>query len=121
MRNTVQVQAIKNELHRLEHATNTELWEAVRHHLPDIALPSVHRITARLVKHGEIGGSLYVNGQTVLDRDPQPHSHFVCNDCQTIKNIAVDEDCIENMQNQIGGAIIPSSLVVQGSCLQCQS
>lgn len=119
MRNTVQTQVIIQELNRLEHATNACLWDAVKVHLPDISLPSLHRTTSRLATEGRIGASLSLEGQTVLDATAEPHNHFICSDCHTIKDIEIDGSFTKALQNQVGGKIVTDSLVLYGSCASC--
>ncbi len=120
MRNTTQTQTVIRELSRLEHATNSQLWGAVKGHLPDISLPSLHRTTSRLADEGRIGASLSVGGQTVLDVSPHPHSHFICSDCDTVKDIDIDSSFVKDLQDQIGGKIVADSLVLYGSCSKCE-
>ena len=120
MRKTIQSEIILKELQRLGHASNTMLWQSVRQKLPNIALSSVHRITSRMIENRQIGGGLSVQGHTILDAKPSPHSHFVCSDCSTVKDIEIDSKFIDDIKKQIGGDVISTGLVVQGSCIKCR-
>lgn len=121
MRTTIQATIIIEELHKLQHATNAELWKEVQARLPAITLPSLHRTTARLIETGKIGSRLSRNGQAVLDARPEAHSHFFCAACTDgIKDIVIDEALIDSLQRQIGSDIIDNSIVVHGTCKNCQ-
>lgn len=119
MRKTIQATTILDELTQLEHATNAQVWSKVRAKLPNITLPSIHRTTVRMVQDGEIGGRLTVNGQVVLDSNPDPHSHFVCDTCRRVKDLKLEEVIINSIQSQIGQDIVHKNLVVHGTCIKC--
>lgn len=121
MRKTIQATTILTELAQLGHATNAQVWTKVQAKLPTITLPSVHRTTVRLAQDGEIGGRLTVNGQVVLDSNPDPHSHFVCDACSRVKDLKLEEVIINSIQSQIGQDIVHNNLVVHGTCVQCVS
>lgn len=119
MRKTIQASTILDELAQLGHATNAQVWSKVQAKLPNITLPSVHRTTVRMVQDGEIGGRLTVNGQVVLDSNPEPHSHFVCDACSRVKDLKLEEVIINSIQSQIGQDIVHKNLVVHGTCIKC--
>lgn len=119
MRKTIQASTILDELTLLEHSTNAQIWRKVQAKLPNITLPSVHRTTVRLVQDAAIGGRLTVDGQVMLDSNPEPHSHFICEACRRIKDLKLDDVIISSIQSQIGQDIVHNSLVVHGTCVQC--
>ncbi len=119
MRRTIQATTIIEELDKLKHATNAQLWERVKLRLPDVTLPSVHRTTARLARDNTIGGSLTNHGQVILDCRPSAHSHFICATCDKVKDLDLHQDLISHIQNQIGDSIVPTSIVIRGSCNRC--
>lgn len=119
MKNTPQTKLILESLQALGHATNNELLEAVRPLLPDLTIPSVHRITSRLVQEGFAGIAPGREGTTVVDANPQPHHHFVCRDCYKIKDIDLPEGMIARIQAQLPREILNGGLAVYGSCKNC--
>lgn len=119
MRKTIQASTILDELAQLGHATNAQVWNKVQAKIPNITLPSIHRTTVRMVQDGEIGGKLTVNGQVVLDSNPDPHSHFVCDGCSCVKDLKLEEVIINSIQRQIGQDIVHNNLVVHGTCIKC--
>ena len=121
MRKTIQASTILDELTQLGHATNAQVWSKVRAKLPNITLPSVHRTTVRMAQDGEIGGRLTVNGKVVLDGNPEPHSHFVCDACSRVKDLHLEAVIVNSIQSQIGRDIVHNNLVVHGTCVKCVS
>lgn len=119
MRKTIQASTIVAELAELGHATNAQVWSKVHAKLPNITLSSVHRTTVRLAQDGEIGDKLTVNGQVVLDTNPAPHSHFVCDACSRVKDLKLEEVIINSIQSQTGQDIVHNNLVVHGTCTKC--
>ena len=121
MRKTFQAITILDEINKLGHATNAQLWLKVQEHIPSVTLPSIHRTTAKMIQEGEIGGTLTLGGQVILDANTTTHSHFTCSECKQIKDLQFGQDLINTIQEQIGGHILQNNLVVHGTCLKCSA
>lgn len=119
MRTTVQTTRIIEEVRAAGHITNQELWQRVQSSLPNITLSSVHRITGRLRDTGVIGCAPVAAGESVLDADPAPHSHFVCRGCHGVKDIELSDEVIASIQQQIDNDIVGNSVSIIGACAQC--
>ncbi len=119
MRQTIQATTIVEELAKLGHATNAQLWEHIKVRLPGVTLPSIHRTTARLARDGIIGDSLTNHGKVILDCRPMAHGHFICATCDKVKDLDLHQDLINHIQSQIGDSVTPTSIVIRGSCSRC--
>lgn len=116
---TVQTQSVRDALALLGHATNAELHAVLADVLPDLSLPSLHRITARLVERGEIGLGPSDGRQVVLDQRADTHDHFVCTSCGGILDITLPESAIVDIQRQLGRHLVRDGIVVRGRCASC--
>ncbi len=119
MKNTPQTKQVLESLKTLGHATNNELLVAVHPLLSDLTITSVHRITTRLVQEGLAGLAPVREGVAVLDANPEPHHHFVCRDCDKVKDITLPADMIIMIQSQLPREMINGGLAVYGSCKEC--
>lgn len=118
-RKTPQTSLIIELLREHGHATNQELTVAAHKQMPGMTATTVHRITARLVAAG-MASYASTNGSTkVLDSNTQDHDHFVCRECNKILDINLDDEIIERLQKQIPGKLARKSIVVTGSCDNC--
>lgn len=107
-------------IRRLGHATNAQILAELRTDYPTLSATTVHRITARLAERGVIGiAPSALDGSCRYDADPKPHDHFVCEDCQIIRNINVSDFLIPHIEKALDGCKINGSLTVQGTCKLC--
>lgn len=116
---TIQTETVRRTLERLGHATNADLHAALADVLPELALTSLHRITARMLDRGEIGLAPSDGRQVVLDARADPHDHFVCTSCGGILDIHVPESAIDSIQQQLGRHLVRDGIVVRGRCASC--
>jgi Fur family peroxide stress response transcriptional regulator len=119
MKNTPQTHVVLAAIHSAGHATNAEIHEAVLQQLPNITLPSIHRITARLAEEGLIGIAPVREGVTVLDMRSQPHHHFVCRGCWKMRDIEISTEMVAAIARQLPKEIIDGGFVIYGSCKDC--
>lgn len=121
MATTMQTEAVREALAQLGHATNQELHAVVVQTLPLLSLPSLHRITARLIERGEIGLGPSDGRQVMLDAIPAVHDHFVCTTCGGILDIRLPESAIHAIQDQLGRHLVRDGIVVRGRCEKCST
>lgn len=119
MPTTIQTDTVLTAVRRLGHATNLELHAAIADQLPQLALTSLHRITARMVERGEIGLAPSDGRQVVLDARPETHDHFVCTECGGILDIALPDSTLSVIQEQLGRHLVRDGIVVRGRCERC--
>ena len=118
---TIQTVAVKKTLDSLSHATNQALHLEVKKDLPTLSLPSLHRITNRLVDNKEIGYVPSDGRVVILDANPNPHDHFVCKICGRIKDIELPGSVFDNIHEQLGKNIVENRLVIYGVCVDCNT
>lgn len=118
---TVQTRAVLAALTRLGHATNLQLHADLADRLPGFSLPSLHRVTARLLERGAIGSLPTLGASAVLDIRPEPHDHFVCNVCAGIVDLTIPDAAVEAIQEQLGTHLADRGLVVRGTCAVCRA
>lgn len=116
---TIQTETVRRALDRLGHATNLELHATLAEVLPELALTSLHRITARMLERREIGLAPSDGRQVVLDARPETHDHFVCTSCGGILDIHLPESAIDSIQRQLGRHLVRDGIVVRGRCESC--
>lgn len=121
MPSTVQTDAVLAALQARGHATNLELHADLAKTLPHLALPSVHRITARLLERRAIGMGPTDGRNVVLDARTTPHDHFVCTSCGGIVDLELPDGVISGIQSQLGKNLVRGSITIRGCCESCAS
>ena len=118
MKNTPQTKAVLMSIKELGHATNRELHAKVLESIPDISLPSVHRITRRLVEAGYAQCTQTPKGVSVVDARTDQHSHFNCERCDHIVDIDIPDALCAEIEQQLG-AQLTGRITVAGVCKGC--
>lgn len=120
VRNTKYTDAIRDSMAILQHATNSQLLATLRNDYPELSATTVHRITIRLHKRGELGIAPFTpDGSIVYDLRSDDHDHFYCDHCGTLHDITVPKECISKIENTLGEWEITGTLVIHGSCAKC--
>ena len=113
--------AIEQSLAYFGHATNAQLAEDLRRNYPHISDTTVHRITQRLIVDGKAGVAGYADdGAVVIDSNPDPHDHLVCEHCRKYNDIIVSDNCRQSIQNSIRDCELTGSLTIIGLCSECR-
>lgn len=106
---------------QLQHATNAEIASRLRETYPKISDTTVHRITQRLYDDGAIGlAPSSQQGCLRYDFSPQPHDHFVCSECDNLRDIAIPDSVRHQIERHLGDCRFDGPLVVTGTCQQCK-
>ena len=79
------------------HPTAAWIYENVRKEIPNISLGTVYRNLNMLTEDRQIIKLSFGDGNEHFDGDISPHSHFYCESCGQIHDIAFDatELCLE--------------------------
>ncbi|MBX3098994.1 MAG: transcriptional repressor [Salinibacterium sp.] len=117
---TVQGEAVLRQLSSLGHATNLELHAALAESMPTLSLPSVHRITARMVERGQVGLGPSDGRTVVLDARAETHDHFVCAACGGIVDLELSPAVISAIQEQLGQHLVRDGITIRGRCETCR-
>jgi Fe2+ or Zn2+ uptake regulation protein len=115
----MQTDAVLAALRERGHATNLELHGALAATMPLLSLPSVHRITARLLGRGLIGAGPSDGRNILLDARAAPHDHFVCTSCGGIIDLELSDEVVVLLQGQLGRNLVRHGLVIRGRCESC--
>ncbi len=119
-RQTKYCNAVKSTLARYGHATNSMLLDELRRIFPGLSATTVHRATARLAARGEIGlAPAAKDGSMRYDANLQPHDHFVCNDCDNLRDINVKNMLLPILGSFIADCQLSGSITISGTCKNC--
>lgn len=113
--------AIKEIIKQLGHTTNVELLDAAHVLFPDLSATTVHRITARLAERGVIAIAPNTHdGAMRYDANTTPHDHFMCTNCEGLRDIDIKDDVIGLLESAIDDCHISGRLTINGKCNKCK-
>ncbi len=117
-----QREAIVDVLHNTTaHPTASAVYETVRETIPNISLGTVYRNLAALAEQGLIKQLSVGDGSDHFDGDITPHSHFYCEKCGRVSDIAYTADgAYPELEKDYGFEVKASSLVLCGICKDCK-
>ena len=114
-------QTVLDVIVTLGHCTNADILAKLKNHYPDLSATTIHRITARMLEQGLImEAPKNNNGAIRYETTDKPHDHFMCNNCDGIKNVNVIDLISPILCSQIEGCEISGRLVIYGNCNQCK-
>ncbi|NLP34232.1 MAG: transcriptional repressor [Clostridiales bacterium] len=97
-----QREAIKEYLAKTkEHPTADTVYMHIREQYPNISLGTVYRNLNLLVSQGEIIKINCNDSSDRFDGNPEPHYHFICNECNRVMDLEMES--IDHI-NKIAGA-----------------
>jgi Fur family transcriptional regulator, peroxide stress response regulator len=113
--------AIIDALQGLGHATNLQLLEVLRKNYPDLSSTTIHRITTRLAERGTVRHAPKLSdGSMRYDANTANHDHFMCTECQRLKDVNVSEIVIPILKREIKDCDISGDLIISGICARCK-
>lgn len=119
-RQTKYSKAVKQVIQHLDHATNLEIHMAMQGGFPNVSATTIHRVTKRLVDEGEISlAPSKRDGSARFDSVIEPHDHFVCNECERLRDVDIAGAVIPVLESTLEGCKISGRLVIYGTCQQC--
>ncbi len=119
-RQTKYCSAIKKALKVKGHATNFELLAELRHIFPELSATTVHRATARLASRGEIAlAPAAKDGSMRYDFKLTPHDHFLCSNCDQLRDIDVKTKLNTILKRSICDCQVSGRLTIEGLCKLC--
>ena len=120
IRQTKYCNAIKSTLAINGHATNNGLLNELRKAFPELSATTVHRVTARLANRGEIGTAPATkDGSMRYDTNTEPHDHFLCSNCDLLRDTDVKDMITPILETSIGDCLISGRLNISGICKEC--
>ena len=114
--------SILSILCQLQHATNAEIASRLRELYSNVSDTTVHRITQRLQSDGVIGlAPASRQGCLRYDFSPESHGHFICSECDSLRDIKVPDSVRCQIERQLDGCYFDGPLVITGVCQQCKN
>ncbi len=108
-------------VHKRDHPTATEVFTRAKKSMPSISLATVYNSLETLVACGLVK-------QVHVDREPtrycpnlEEHGHFVCDQCGTVYDIALEAGRRAPWNLPAGFAITHHEISLRGLCAECQS
>ena len=120
-RSTRYIRDVQSYVKRKHHATNGEILDYLQLKYPHVSATTIHRITSRLVERGRLALAPPARGNvTRFDSTTDLHDHFVCSNCDLVRNAYVADAIRPILEQSIGeGCQISGSLIVAGLCKKC--
>lgn len=122
IKHSKQRDAIKSFLHdRYDHPTADTVYLNIRKEFPNISLGTVYRNLSLLAELGDIQKISTGAGPDRFDGNPQPHYHFICNDCGGVLDLNIDRlDMIHDLAGKnFDGTIKGHVTYFYGTCPEC--
>lgn len=114
------VEAVRVLLRDRGHATNGDLAEVLRETYHALSDTTVHRITQRLLRDGEIAlAPVTASGAMRFDANLMPHDHFECQHCERLKDINVSTSIRDGLARELGDCEVSGPLTILGNCHKC--
>ena len=117
-----QREAIKDFLaHSHEHLTADIVYMNLRESFPNISLGTVYRNLSLLSEMGQIQKISMKDGADRFDGTVSPHDHFICESCNYIEDIFLDdkEEITQSAQQRFDGKIRTHTTIFYGLCRKC--
>lgn len=120
IRQTKYTKEVAQIIQQLGHATNAQIAEQLRRDFPNVSDTTVHRITSRLFDRGVIAlAPSTSDGSTRYDSNVTDHDHFVCIDCEGVRDIDVIDRLRDTLCKNMQDCKIDGRLVISGHCNKC--
>ena len=104
------------------HPTAEWVYMQVKPIIPNISLGTVYRNIAQFKEEGKLISVGVVNGQERFDADISPHTHFVCNKCGAVIDIAKlleEKEITDDIYKKFGAKVLETNIVYKGYCQNC--
>lgn len=103
------------------HPTAAWIYEQAKKEIPNISLGTVYRNLNLLGEEGVIRKLSFGDGNEHFDGDISPHSHFFCEGCGKIYDIAFDATELCNQISSTARVEITSAACnFSGTCEECK-
>lgn len=122
LKHSKQRDAIKQFLAtRYDHPTAETVYMNLREEYPKISLATVYRNLSLLAELGNIQKIPTGNGPDRFDGRPEPHNHFLCDECGSMIDLQMNSiDHVDEIAAQtFDGVIKGHSILFYGICPEC--
>lgn len=101
------------------HPDVDSVWQSVRSKLPTVTRESVYRILNEFAGHDLIWRLDHVSSAR-YDCSTVPHGHFICEECGSISDFALQED-VGAFAGELPGEVRHMEIRYTGICESCKS
>lgn len=104
------------------HPTAEWIYQQLKQEYPDLSLGTVYRNLSRFKEEGKIMSVGVVNGQERFDAIIDPHEHFICEQCGSVRDLKyqlLPDSVDQQMARSCGLQVNSHSLVFYGLCPEC--
>lgn len=101
------------------HPDVDSVWATVRAKLPTVTRESVYRILNEFAGHGLIWRLDHVTSAR-YDSNTAPHGHFICENCGTITDFALNND-VSSFADTVPGEVRHMEIRFTGLCESCKT
>lgn len=114
---------VKFLMMRKDHPTAETIYKHIREEYPKISLGTVYRNLTLLADIGQIQKITCGNTSDHFDGNVCSHPHFVCNQCNSVIDLEMDNlNFLNTLANQkFDGNIEKHQLIFYGKCSECSS
>ncbi len=105
------------------HPTAEWIHQSLKHEYPDLSLGTVYRNLAQFKEEGTVISMGVINGQERFDSNIEPHSHFMCNQCNAIidiKGTFPNYTAAKHIEQVYDFAVEEQKLFFYGICNNCK-
>ncbi|MCI8521555.1 MAG: transcriptional repressor [Clostridia bacterium] len=104
------------------HPSADWLYTELKKEFPNISLGTVYRNLALLADNGSILKIATSSQKEHFDGFTNPHYHFVCNACDSIYDVELDNTGFldKSVEQELGAEVDSHSLVFYGVCSKCK-
>ena len=102
-----------------EHMSAEEIYMKAKKRFPSIAIGTVYRNLSLMAEAGEIRRIIIPNTPDRFDKSLHPHEHIICDCCNEIKDISVN-DLKSYLEEKTGVRISGYNLSLRYICDKCK-
>ena len=98
------------------------VYEQLKPQFRDLSLGTVYRNLKKFCEDGKAISVGVINGLEHFDADTAPHSHFVCDRCQSISDIYkpfFSEELLKSLNEEYGVSVTSNEVLFHGVCKEC--
>ena len=106
------------------HPSAEWIYSQVKPIYPDISLGTVYRNLALFEETGEVIAVATVDGQKRYDATADPHTHFICECCNSVLDVETPQpfrEMYNSLSKEYGLKANHHSLTFYGKCDKCQN
>lgn len=111
---------------RTDHPTAEQLYLDLKEQMPEMGIATVYRNLSELCENGELVKIKSKVGADRFDGNNKPHIHFLCEKCDQLLDICLDEKEKNKLDNdmlalakQVDGKALSSEILIMGICKNC--